>query len=616
MAQRFDIGAFGAVYLGKRDITRHCKSFSSTQNLAALDDTGMQPPGNAMSYIAGLESDAISIRAMMPFPKSQVEAEMQKALGLGRDNEPLLLAPWGAQPGYYGEFLQTEQTRFSPESVTGQITMMNSDFIGSAGIKRGQVLLASQSPGGGDVARNETQMLTFNNADPNQFFGLRAVGATDIFPFQAGIANSALKAGIEGLPAYAGRTVTVSGAALTGSTLKSGTKGIVFDGGVSVPALEVVSGLVESFVVESGDGDADYRWNNSTARALGFSEATAQSDQQALTGRSAAIVKGVSTAGVPNVVTGGTASAGSNGGSGAVPGNGFDGNTVSMWETNVGPSFIDYAFTSAKTPKFVTLTIFDNGTGNCIPARIAFYGAALTLANGDAGYSTEPTQNTLLGNFTNLGPLSSWTSLGGDRYSRTFALTNNASFAHIQTWFEFGAAGSIFLAEEKVYESDPTGGGFSANFKAYYPLSVTSLAAPTAAGSGATAARIATAGSIATSILSTTTQEGGTFGVVNMQTGAFTGPAVDNGVATSDGGFAYLGAPLVDPSTSAGIVLQHCDTANGTWATVGSFVTVTEAGSQIVTIPRGTAIKRYTRLASLAGQFTGAAALVGAISRN
>ena len=637
----FDIGAFGAVYIGARDVTRYCKSFSSSQTIAPQDSTALQAPGAAMNFLAGLEGSALSIAAMLPTSKALVEAEMQKVLGLNRQNEPMLLAPFGAQPGYYGEFLQVEQTKFSPESMSASITKYSADFTGSRGLHRGQVLFASQNPGGAQVSRSEVQTLVFDGAPPDQSYALRAQGTTQTFAFNTGTTNADYGAGIAALPAYAGRTVTVTGPALSGPAEgKSGSKAISFDGQVHVPQLEVVSGAVDGFNVAGGNGN--YTLNGKATFTLPITEAALQTNQGA-----GVVVKGSSS--------GNTAS-------GEVQRVNGTGNTFTIYDdilvdtatatlasvqtaTRAKPGRASVVVSGtitapvAGTPGNTTVSGAGNGftNGEYVPTG-TFNGAVLRKyvaqsmnvywsgtnwriggdAPGVGSYYYEAPGTAAAG-----PPASGWTVASGGSGpvpTVTTAATSGAAPGAANLTFTYDAAAGNVVdlattsAGYTATNTQPGASNASASFKLYYPLAATPVA-PTATGTGASTSRQTAPGASPSNAYAQLLQIGGLAGPVNLIGSPTTGTPVDGVNASTNGGFAYLCAPLADAGLNLGATIEHSDNQAGPWSTLGAFGSVTKPGAQIVAIPLGTPVKRWTRLN--VGVLTGgSAAVVCALARN
>jgi len=209
MPARQDIGGRGAVLISERDITRRVKTYSSTATIAAEDSTGLQPPGDAMEFLQGLEGGAASIGGMLPVRKELVAAELQVALGNDREAQGYFAAPWGTTPGYFGEFFQIHQSRFNTTANTPNITSFGADFVATGGIKRGTVLY---SPRGSDTAvLNAIFDLILDDAETAGSFTFPATvtGAGGTVTVTPGDSEATIKAAIEALAGY--DTVTVDG---------------------------------------------------------------------------------------------------------------------------------------------------------------------------------------------------------------------------------------------------------------------------------------------------------------------------------------------------------------------------------------------------------------------
>ena len=73
------------------------------------------------------------------------------------------------------------------------------------------------------------------------------------------------------------------------------------------------------------------------------------------------------------------------------------------------------------------------------------------------------------------------------------------------------------------------------------------------------------------------------------------GTSVDNGASTANGGVAHLHVTGFTGLTSDDIIIEH-SANNSTWATLGTFATVTGVGSERLTIAAGTTVNRYLRV--------------------
>jgi hypothetical protein len=73
------------------------------------------------------------------------------------------------------------------------------------------------------------------------------------------------------------------------------------------------------------------------------------------------------------------------------------------------------------------------------------------------------------------------------------------------------------------------------------------------------------------------------------------GASTDNGAATANGGVAHLHVTAFSGLTSDAIIVEH-STNDSTWATLGTFTTVTGVTSQRLEIAAGTTVNRYLRV--------------------
>jgi hypothetical protein len=241
-----DIGIAGQMIVDGRDISPLLSSFRRTMTMAAVDNTRMRNHQNRFrTFTPGLYGGSWGFTGDLP--DDQGEALIHLEDFLKRDDVPRLIfqAPFGADVGKLARFGQAIRTSTEMSDEIEGVLSLNAEFevtAGSPGALSGLTLF-SPNLSGNTLSQDEISSLVFTNADPNQFFAVRAVGTSQIFQFQAGtVTNSSLAAGIQGLPAYAGRTVTVTGSALAGTTSKSGAKQIEWDGSVDVPALEILQG--------------------------------------------------------------------------------------------------------------------------------------------------------------------------------------------------------------------------------------------------------------------------------------------------------------------------------------------------------------------------------------
>jgi hypothetical protein len=90
---------------------------------------------------------------------------------------------------------------------------------------------------------------------------------------------------------------------------------------------------------------------------------------------------------------------------------------------------------------------------------------------------------------------------------------------------------------------------------------------------------------------------------LRTDTAATNGSSLDGLASTAHGGQAYLHVTAFT-GTDATITIEH-SANNSTWATLGTFASVTAAGVQRVAVAAGTTVNRYLRVASATtGGFT------------
>ncbi|HEY0073869.1 MAG TPA: hypothetical protein VGB77_07185, partial [Abditibacteriaceae bacterium] len=172
--------------------------------------------------------------------------------------------------------------------------------------------LSQGVPMTGWEAASEIQTLTFAATPTAKTLGIRAAGTTETFAFTPATSNGALETGIEGLDAYAGRAVTITGT-LSGTDTKTGVLTVAFDGNVDVPQLEVINGEEQTVTLTNAPAAGTVAGATVTP---GDSEGTVQTAIRATGGANAnVIVKGSSTAYTPptSYVVSGAGDAGYNG---------------------------------------------------------------------------------------------------------------------------------------------------------------------------------------------------------------------------------------------------------------------------------------------------------------
>ena len=182
----------------------------------------------------------------------------------------------------------------------------------------------------------------------------------------------------------------------------------------------------------------------------------------------------------------------------------------------------------------------------------------------------------------------------GQVASVSIALTDNASAGNVA---DLTVTGTGYNSTSTAPQPNGT-----ANFKSYFPLN-RAPAAPTKIGVGATHTRLANKGDVAASLTGATVQEGGTFSGLNLITAPTNFPAVKTAdAATPTGATIDLHATFVSSGAlSVPVLVEHsADGATG-WATLATFVTITDATNraqlaQRIVLPDGTLVQPWLRV--------------------
>lgn len=108
-----------------------------------------------------------------------------------------------------------------------------------------------------------------------------------------------------------------------------------------------------------------------------------------------------------------------------------------------------------------------------------------------------------------------------------------------------------------------------------------------------------TASGLVMADVSSTTDGASDFGISLLDLAATTADGsstgVDNTASSANGGVAHLHVTAFSGFTSDAIIIEH-STNNSTWATLGTFTTVTGLTSQRLVIASGTTVNRYLRV--------------------
>ena len=558
-------GSKAGALLDGRDLTRYTTDFNFATDIDVAEQTCLMADGGAKEYLYGNTGASAGLDGRLAKSKVVLEREMDAVRGREEGGKLLLLAPAGFAPGRPAMIFQTLKERLAVRGGTGSVNGTGMSFIADGVARVASMLLAPRVPKGAVVARDEVQVLTFNNVPATQEFVLRAAGTTQSFAFTPNTGDAALKAGIEGLAAYVGRTVTISGA-LTGTTTKSGAKTITFDGAVNVAALEVVQGQVDNV---SGSGSTV----SINGVAVNFAVADPKADFQTRyrasdVKRAGAVVAGTFTKAVAGTITAYTLS-----GAGTPIING----TYTATAAASNPAANTALYTN---PSGVNAYIFDKAG-----VYAWFYAGSLN----EGGYYES--QN----------------------YPSIAAAIAAGPFANLVVGF----AGAAPVPTGAV-TAQSGGNSASVNITLTYPASAGSVGAVNVVGAGYTGTT--TPPGAATSIVGATTQEGGTFSGLNLITAPTTFPAVKTAdAATATGATIDLHATFVSSGAlSVPVLLEH--SANGTtaWATLATFVPISDATNraqlaQRIVLPSGTIVQPWLRVR--VPTLTGSAALGVALAR-
>jgi len=74
------------------------------------------------------------------------------------------------------------------------------------------------------------------------------------------------------------------------------------------------------------------------------------------------------------------------------------------------------------------------------------------------------------------------------------------------------------------------------------------------------------------------------------------GTAVDNGAASTNGGVAQIHSTAFSGLTSNDVTIEHSVNGSTSWATLATFTTITDVGSERVIVAPGTAVRQYLRV--------------------
>ncbi|MBW3635364.1 MAG: hypothetical protein KY445_02715 [Armatimonadetes bacterium] len=311
-----DIGIGGQFFIDGQDVSELLSAFRHTSVTGNVDTTRLRTEGRFRRHAVTLHGGSIGITGDLPDDDAAALVELNRYLERNATPHIIMQAPFGADFGKLVRLGKALRTNSEMGTEIEAVLSLNAEFektAGSPGVLSGQCLFTPNA--GATRALNQKNSVVFTNAPSGLAFGLRAAGTTETFTFTTETTNAEFKAGVESLAAYAGRTVTVTGAVLSGTTSKSGTKVFEFSGASAVPLFEIRAAEVRRFVVTNGDFDADYSADGGALFALGISESNFQTNQRAKGGAHTGVVcVGSSVAAQPEgVVVSGAGDAASNG---------------------------------------------------------------------------------------------------------------------------------------------------------------------------------------------------------------------------------------------------------------------------------------------------------------
>lgn len=557
----FEVGAGAALCIDNRDETRISTKYNLQDGREALEDTTFQSAGYAKEYAYGLMSGAASNGGFLALDKNVVATQMATVVGKNRIKHKLLIGPSGLILGREACFFETLQNSFNVEKSVSGLTMADAAYATTrSGIRDGICLHSLH--GADSLDGHEKARLVFADADPNQFFGLRATGAngynaTDLATFRLAdyatdaLLTAALKTKIEALTAYAGRTATLTVVApRSGGAAVSLVLQVEFDSRVNLPDLQAISGVVDSFAVNGGNS-GNYSVNGGATFTLPITEVALQTNQQAV--NAGVIVKG-SSVGATGVAT---------------PTN------APVFNTGASGSFVNGTYLIGYT--------YLNAQGETALSPLLTY----TRPNGEAlqfGITPMPAGATKFRLYIS--------SPGGNASTMRLFLEKNTVNDQTFTIGNYDPAGAL------APTVNTTGSAASANFKFYYPVSATP-AAPTATGTGANVTRAQIGGTASPSLGTNITQGGvATDATYNIVSASGADQWIDNGAQT-DVGYAFRShlISLADNATLA-VILEHADgtAAAPNPATIATLAThnYNASGAQ-GTVDHTVSVKRWTR---------------------
>jgi hypothetical protein len=585
----FGAGSSAAILIDARDETRLNHKIALKETRELLKRTTFQSPDNSEELSYGLLSGMVNVEGYLSQDAATVSAQMATFIGKNRNKKYVLVAPSGFALGYEAVFCETKAQDFDVDVTYSGITTVAAGFATSqSGLIDGQVLHSPHNAPGG--VGNEIVHLMWNAVSPQHFFALRAAGtAPQSAQFQlssyvaAGVVNTAtlsafIKAQIEALAAYGGRTVTITVLApfVLNSGLWTGTLQLTFDGAVNVPELEVISGAVRRRRVVNGDG-GNYSFDGAAPRALPISQVQFDTDQKAIDGAHSASVSignstaaGVDESTVQNIATGGVPTTTS----GDPAGNAFDNSLASGVGLDIG-NRIRYTFAANVTRRIMRYEIVVTDrrflTGNKVTG-IKLYGvdnagtATLLETKAVANYNFDGNSDAIL--TFNLAPTANY---------RAFEIELTAT--------TLGPGNAVDFREVKFY--DGTVNTASLDFITYFPVAAIP-GALTFSGQGASNTAVALAGSISSATTTLSIQQGGPSGLnYNLVSASGQDNWVDAGAAGAQFDAILSVLKLIGAGATLTVIIDHADD-NG----AGAPGAVTQAASFDAASASGVQFKR------------------------
>jgi hypothetical protein len=591
----FDAGFGAAILVDHRDETRLNHKITLNDMREILKRTTFQSPDASEELSYGLLSGLVKPEGYLSQDHTTVAAQMATFIGKNRNKHFLLIAPSGFKLGYEAVFCETKASDFDVDVTASGVTTAAAGFATTeSGILDGQVL---HSPHGDSSGGPAVINLIFDGTNALQFLALRCEGTAPIFEFRlTDYANStalraAIKAGIEALPAYAGRTVVVTGS-LTGTDNRSGILTVTFDAKGSVSTLETISGAVRGFNVLAGD-NGNYRWNGGANFALGITEGNLQTNQRALGGQhSAVVVKGSSSFPTGTINNDGAPFASSDGNGGPPEARGVGAFGDNQWNytawaptsetSNSGNAFVGWGRTAGREIAVDHYTVkFREAIYNS-PGLGLFQSWVIEASNDFNSW-------VLLDTRTNI--------VTADNGSYDFAFANTTAYRYYRLRVLGGTANLPSLDELMLYPSATSGLG---SYVSYYPVTSTPPA-PTATGTGATTTVINAAGAAANTVSPLTLSTGGSSGLsYNFITASGNGSWVDGEITTAKFNAILSVLKIVGTGASITIRIEHADDQAGApnAATIADALVFNAATASGVQMRRAVAsqLKRWRRV--------------------